>query len=275
MPSTSPWLESVMGTTAWQMMQTKLSREKARGATWQNLLAVHTSTCCQPGKAVHLVASSLEEAGLLYPITDPGTGKVQVKLRIPEFFPNLNFGANSSWQDDHEDAKQEVCLDTLTFGLLLAPHLVAMHPCSVKEGETSIARIREIGDCVMFSDQILEAWQGHLKRHPPTPQLFPRPTIRSPPLGAAENQAQTQEDATATSPPSGLAENEAQAVALIQAHYPISLQWLDPSRLNRPVFEGLSELRPRKSLRRFLASLPELFEVDQRDGHQWVFRRIA
>ena len=127
MPSSFPCLSALTSTPGWILMQETLKEVKVPGATWQNLLAVHTSTCCQPKKAPAMV-ESLEVAGLGDLVTDLGTGKVCVKLRIPKLLPGLTFGLTSSWLDDHASAKEEVCFDTLTFLLCIAPHVVAIHP---------------------------------------------------------------------------------------------------------------------------------------------------
>ena len=62
-------LEGIKDTPGWNQMRDAMQREKK--ATWQQILAVHTSTCCQPHKASGVV-ESLEEAGLRYPLTGPG-----------------------------------------------------------------------------------------------------------------------------------------------------------------------------------------------------------
>ena len=77
-------VESIKDTRGWLQMQKAMQQEKKK-AIWQQILAVHTSTCCQPGKAPGLV-ESLEEAGLRYPLTDPGSGKIAVRLIIPQLF---------------------------------------------------------------------------------------------------------------------------------------------------------------------------------------------
>ena len=283
MPSQSPWFEGLEGTPAWMMMQEALQKAKVPGASWQNLLAVHTSTCCSPGKEDRMV-SSLEEAGLNRPVTDIGTNKVLVQLVIPELFPDMRFGAHSGWHDPepqrrvpHFKAKEEVCFDTLTFALLMAPHLVRIHPNSVKEAAVSIAKLRSLGECTMMADGVAKRWQALLKTLPPTVELV------SPKSGASSSGAIGSGGAGAGAgggaggPPEPThEEKEAQAQALICAHYAAGPQWLNPSHLKRPVFTGLKELLPKRSLRPFLEARPTLFATRTVDGSKaWEFQRIA
>ena len=64
-------LAGIKDTPAWLQMQDAMKQEKK--AFWQQVLAFHTSTCAQRGKAPGRV-ESLEEAGLREPLTDPGSG---------------------------------------------------------------------------------------------------------------------------------------------------------------------------------------------------------
>lgn len=272
MPSSSPWLDDLIGSPGWFMMQECLKEQKVPAATWQNLLAVHTSTCCAPGKATRLVPS-LEEAGLRTPVTDPGTGKMHVTLVIEELFPEMKFGAHSSWHDDHASAKEEVCFDILTFALLLAPHMVRIHPNSVKDGEVSIAKVRSLGECMVMTNEVLEAWQKRLLAFPRAPQLMPVPRNQpSPTSGGAGSGG-----AAASSPPisaKNRAENEAQAEALILAHY-AGGAWHNPSCLNQAVFRGLERLLPKGKLRSFLRARVHIFEIRETGvGRNWEFRCI-
>ena len=256
MPSTSPWFRGLQGTPGWEMMQECLKAEKVPGATWQNLLAVHTSTCCAPGKEERLTPS-LEVAGLKDPVTDTATGQMSVALIVKNLFPELEFGVKSSWHYDHVSAKEEVCKDTLTFALILAPHLVWMHPNSVKDGENSITKLRELGASMQCMDNDLAQWQNKLKDCPPAPKLFPRTKLQTSPTTTATASA-----------------SEAKAEALILAHYEPSTDWLNPSNLKKPVYTGLAELIPKGTLRRFLTARPAHFEVrDTGVGRNWEFRR--
>ena len=296
MPSESPWFDDLMGTPAWIIMQDSLQAERVPGASWQNLLAVHTSCCCAPGKSTNRPVESLEAAGLRFPVTDTGTGKARVTLILPELFPEMRFGATSSWHDlepekqvPHKKAKEELCFDILTFAMLMAPHLVRIHPNSVKEGAVSIAKLRSLGESTTMSEGPALRWQTRLKLYPPAPELT-SPKSGASGSGAAGNSgdgggtgAGSSGDgggagATSRSPISGATreENEAQAEALICLHYGVSPQWLNPSKLKRPVFSGLADLLPKKSLRRFLEARPNLFVTRSIAGsNAWEFQRIA
>ena len=281
MPSESPWFDELMGTPAWIMMQSALRKAKVPTASWQNLLAVHTSTCCAPGKEVRQVPS-LEAAGLNRPVTDIGTGKVCVRLDIPELFPDMTFGANSAWHDPdtqakvpHRAAKEELCLDTLTFALLLAPHMVRIHPNSVLEGTVSIAKLRSLGECTEITGDILSRWQARLKTYPPAVELT-SPISGASSSGAGGSSGSGGAAQVPVVPQATREEQEAQAEALIRAHYAVSDKWLSPSRLKQPVYTGLKDLLPKKSLRRFLEARPNLFTTRNVDGSKaWEFQRIA
>ena len=280
-PSQSPWFDELMGTPAWVMMQEALQAQKVPGASWQNLLAVHTSTCCAPGKMACQI-ESLEDAGLRDPVTDSGTGKVHVRLVIPELFPEMRFGATSSWhypepqeRVPHKKAKEEVCFDTLTFAMVMAPHLVRIHPNSVKDGTASINKLRSLAECITMAEGTLLRWQTRLKLYPKTSELA-SPISGASGSGAAGSSASG--SAANRSPISGATreENEAQAEALICLHYGVSPTWLDPSKLKRPVFMGLKDLLPQRSLRRFLQARPNLFVTQTIAGsNAWKFQRIA
>ena len=80
MPSLSPWLDQeVLGCEGWTEMQQALEVDKY--ATWQQILAEHTSTCCKPKRQV-AQTSSVDEAGLRTPLTDPGNGDVWVRFHL-------------------------------------------------------------------------------------------------------------------------------------------------------------------------------------------------
>jgi len=265
MAAKSPWFRGLQGSSGWEDMQNLLQAEKAFGATWQNLLAVHTSTCCAPGKEERLVPS-LEDAGLKNPDIDKQTGQMSVSLIVDKLFPELTFGVESSWHYDHVSAKEEVCKDTLTFALILAPHLVRMHPNSVKHGEESITQLRELGASLQCLDNDLAEWQNKLKLLPPAPQLFSCKKLQTSPTTGATASA----SGTRTTK-----DSEAEAEALIFAHYePSQDDWVNPSHLKKPVYSGLAALLPKGSLRRFLQARPDHFEVrDTGVGKNWEFKR--
>ena len=114
MPAKSPWFRGLQGSSGWEDMQKLLQEEKSLTASWQNLLAVHTSTCCAPGKEERLVPS-LEAAGLKDPVIDSGTGQMSVALILNNLFPELDFGVQSSWHYDCEgggvQGHVDICLD--------------------------------------------------------------------------------------------------------------------------------------------------------------------
>ena len=71
-------------------------------------------------------------------------------------------------------------------------------------------------------------------------------------------------------------QHEAEAEALICHYYGVSPKWLNPSKLTRPVFEGLKALLPKRSFRRFLEARPKLFVTRNIAGsNAWEFQRIA
>ena len=265
MPSSSPMIpENVQGSPGWIMMQGALQAAKVKTASWQNLLAVHTSSCCAPNKAERMV-ESLEEAGLRTRFTDPGTGRIAVRMIIPNLFPGFPYGIASDWHDDHRSAKEEVCFDTLTFMLLLAPHMVWMHPNSVNEGQEAIDQLRAKGGCMQMVGK-LGQWQETLRWQAAAPVLVPKSSPSSGGTAASSG-------AAATSSSAGNEENEKQAEALLIKGVSKG-QWQHPSNIqSRTVYLGLADLLPKRTLRRFLEARPQLFEVrDTGIGKNWEFR---
>ena len=293
MPSTGPLLQDLVGSPGWDVVQEALKAEK--GATWQQVLAVHTSTCCQNGKKGGLVTSLLA-AGLDTPLTDPGSGQVAVTLRLPELFVGSGspWEVTSSWHDRLTDATEEVCLDTLTFLLLVAPQALQLHPNSLKQGDISIAKVRSLAENISFFPQgsQLEQLQTWCRSLPHAPQLGnPSPVTGGGGAssgfagsgGGASSGAATSSGGWALavvaagsggSPTTGASreEKEAQAQALLLTHYGQSDTWQHPSKLKRPVFMGLNNLLPKKTLRRFLEARPTFFETRNTGGKDWEFR---
>ena len=73
-------LEDVRDSPGWLVMKETMLKEKGT-ATWQQVLAVHTSNCCQLQRIGGVVAD-LEAAGLRYPLTASGSGKIAVDLTL-------------------------------------------------------------------------------------------------------------------------------------------------------------------------------------------------
>ena len=159
-------LECIKDTPGWLQMRDAMKREKK--ATWQQILAFHTSTCCQPHKAPGLV-ESLEEAGLRYPLTDPGSGKIAVRLIIPELLFIVDWDYTSEWHDSHEQAKEAACFDTLCTFLMLAPHLVRFYPNSLKRGSYSVIKLRAMGNTVPVTDTTAAFYKAELATLPAVP----------------------------------------------------------------------------------------------------------
>ena len=119
----------------WTQMQNAMEAEKK--ATWQQILAVHTSTCCTPKR--------LEPACLRNPLTDPGSGKTAVTLTILGMHDGLvDWTCTSEWHDSHAEAKEAACFDTLCSLLLLGPHLVSLHPNSLRNHHSSVRKLRAV-----------------------------------------------------------------------------------------------------------------------------------
>ena len=100
-------LAGIKDTPAWLQMQDAMEQEEK--AFWQQVLAVHTSTCAQRYKAPGKV-ESLEEAGLRYPLTNPGSGKIAVRLKIPALIGgHFDWDYTSEWHDSLRQAKKAAC----------------------------------------------------------------------------------------------------------------------------------------------------------------------
>ena len=166
-------LECIKDTPGWLQMRDAMKREKK--ATWQQILAFHTSPCCQPHKAPGLV-ESLEEAGLRYPFTDPGSGKIAVRLMIPELFSgDIDWDYTSDWHDSHDEAKEAACFDTLCTFLMLAPHLVRFYPNSLKRGFDSVIKLRAMGNTVPVTDTTAAFYKAELATLPAVPLIVADP----------------------------------------------------------------------------------------------------
>ncbi len=300
MPSTSPCLEGLLGSPGWDVLREGAVAEKL--ATWQQVLAVHTSTCCQPKKAGGVVPS-LQAAGLNKPLTDPGSRQVSVELRLPELFAGtwLSWEATSSKHDTLRAAMEEVCLDTLLFALIVAPHAVRLHPNSLKNGDLSIATLRSLGEGIVITQADCPAavWREVCKTLPPATHLAGASPITGGSGGAGDpdggaGAAGSSGDAGGEgtgggggmaagggggaaakgSPNTGAtrAEKEAQAQALLVEWYGKSDKWQSPCHLRRPVYEGLNLLLPKKTLRRFLEARRGIFETRDTVDKNWEFR---
>jgi len=211
--------------------------------------------------------ASLEDAGLRTIVTDPGTGRLAVTMIIPGLFPGLKFGITSDWHYDHQSAKEEVCFDTLTFMLLLAPHMVWIHPNSVMGGQETIQELRKLGACIYLGGDLAK-WQEHLLQQDPAPVLVPKSSPSSGGTAASSGAA-----AASSSGGASKEENERQAEALLLKHVPRGT-WQHPSKIKcSVVYLGLKDLLPKGTLRRFLEARPDLFEVrDTGIGKNWDFK---
>jgi hypothetical protein len=184
---------------------------------------------------------------------------------IPNLFPGFPYGIASGWHDDHPSAKEEVCFDTLTFMLLLAPHMVWMHPNSVNEGQKAIDQLREKGGRMQMVGRLGD-WQETLRWQAAAPVLVPKSSPSS--GGTAASSV-----AAATSSSAGNEEKEKQAEALLIKCVSKG-QWQHLSNIKgKTVYLGLANLLPKRTLRRFLEARPQLVEVrDTGIGKNWEFR---
>ena len=144
----------------------------------------------------------------------------------------------------------------------------------MKEKGDSIARLRGLGEIMEFGDEDLKMWQQRLRPLPAAPELVPRSDCTSPTSGGAAPGAAPGAAASSGAQQATRTEKEAQAQALICTHYEVG-KWLQPNHFKRPVHQGLKDLIPKKTLRRFLMARPQFFEIQNLDGKQWQFRRIA
>ena len=256
-------LECIKDTPGWNQMRDAMKREKK--ATWQQILAYHTSTCCQPHKAPGLV-ESLEEAGLPYPFTDPGSGKIAVQLIIPElltlfFVDNQahDWDYTSEWHDSHAQAKEAACFDTLCTLLMLAPDLVRLHPNSLMHGDDSVSALRAMGN------KILEA--GYKA------DFATLPAVLNPEIVADPKAAETAEaKAAAAAAPAAPASPYEQVEALLR-HWYQGKGWKHPGRLQAPVRQQLEKLLKKKTLKKTLQARPDKFQIkDIPNTKEWEFR---
>ncbi len=297
MPSTSPCLEGLLGSPGWDVLREGAVAEKL--AWWQQVLAVHTSTCCQPKKAGGVVPS-LEAAGLNKPLTDPGSRQVSVELRLPELFAGtgLAWEVTSSKHDTLRAAMEEVCLDTLLFALIVAPHAVRLHPNSLKNGGRSIAILRSSGEGIVITraDCPAAVWRGVCRTLPPAHFAGASPITGGSDgdpdgsAGAAGSSGDAWAEGTGGgggmaagggggaaaifSPIWGANRKEKEAICqrLLVDYYGKSDNWQSPSHLHRPVYEGLNLLLPKNTLRRFLEARSDIFETRDTEGKNWEFR---
>ena len=280
-------LECIKDTPGWLQMRDAMKREKK--ATWQQILAFHTSPCCQPHKAPGLV-ESLEEAGLRYPLTDPGSGKIAVRLIIPElltlfFVDNQahDWDYTSEWHDSHAQAKEAACFDTLCTFLMLAPHLVRLHPNSLMRGSDSVSALRAMGNNVPVTDTTAACYKADFATLPAVPEIVadpkgsPNPGASAP--GTASSRAAS-EPATksyyaapaAAAAPAAPASPYEQVEALLR-HWYQGKGWKHPSKLQPPVREQLNNLLKKGTLKRTLQAHPDKFQIRDIAGNpkQWEF----
>ena len=258
-------LEGIKDTPGWNQMRDAMQREKK--ATWQQILAFHTSTCCQPHKAPGLV-ESLEEAGLRYPLTDPGSGKIAVRLIIPELFFVDNqahdWDYTSEWHDSHEQAKEAACFDTLCTFLMLAPHLVRFYPNSLKRGSYSVKTLRAWGNFVPVTATTAAGYKADFATLP----AVPNPEIVADPKAAETAEAK----AAAAAAPAAPASPYEQVEALLR-HWYQGKGWKHPSRLQAPVRQQLEKLLKKKTLKKTLQAHPDTFQIeDIPNSNEWKFQ---
>ena len=262
-------LEGIKGTPEWFQMQAAMQQEKQ--ATWQQTLAVHTSTCCQKDRAPALVAS-LEAAGLRDAIHDDKSGKIQVHLSIPFLFSGtLDWEYTSEWHDSLAQAKEAACFDTLCALLMLGPHLVKLHPNSLKRGAHSVSALREMGNNVTLTDQraaqCKEAFAELLAVPELEPKGSPNPEASAP--GAASSSGAAPAAAAAAAAPAHPYEHVEE---LLRRWYQ-GKGWTNPGRNVAPqVRNQLQGLVRKGQLKRTLQAHPDKFAVrDIPNTNEWEF----
>ena len=109
----------------------------------RQVLSHHTTTSCQPGR-VPGPMGSLKDCGLEQAIPDKGGVRVQLT-----FQHSFEEGDGRAWTyitgpcTNLKSAQHTACLDVLCLLLWCAPMAVHLAPGSMKNGDTSIDRIRE------------------------------------------------------------------------------------------------------------------------------------
>ena len=275
-------LECIKDTPGWLQMRDAMKREKK--ATWQQILAFHTSPCCQPHKAPGLV-ESVEEAGLPYPFTDPGSGKIAMRLIIPKLFiVEFDWDYTSAWHDSHAQAKEAACFDTLCTFLMLAPHLVRLNPNSLMRGSDSVSALRAMGNNVPVIDTTAACYKADFATLPAVPEIVadpkgsPNPGASAP--GTASSRAASEPAtksyyaapaAAAAAAPAAPASPYEQVEALLR-HWYQGKGWKHPSRLQAPVRQQLNNLLQKGMLKRTLQARPDKFQIwDIPKTKQWEF----
>ena len=262
-------LEGIKDTPGWLQMRDAMQREKK--ATWQQILAFHTSTCCQPHKAPGLV-ESLEEAGLRYPLTDPVSGKIAVRLSIPQLFI-VDWDYTSEWHDSHAQAKEAACFNTLCTFLMLAPHLVRLHPNSLKRGSYSVIALRAMGNTVPVTDTTAAFYKAELATLPAVPLIVADPQGSPNPGASAPGTASSRgASPAAAAAPAAPASPYEQVEALLR-HWYQGKGWTHPSRLQAPVCQQLNNLLQKGMLKGTLQAHPDKFQIRDIAGNpkQWEF----
>ena len=264
------------------LLQLRDAMKREKKATWQQILAFHTSTCCQPHKAPGLV-ESLEEACLRYPLTNPGSGKIAVRLIIPKLFiVEIDWDYTSAWHGSHAQAKEAACFNTLCTFLMLAPHLVRLHPNSLMRGSDSVSALRAMGNNVLVIDTTAACYKADFATLPAVPEIVadpkgsPNPGASAP--GTASSRAAS-EPATksyyaapaAAAAPAAPASPYEQVEALLR-HWYQGKGWKHPSRLQAPVRQQLEKLLKKKTLKKTLQAHPDTFQIeDIPNTNEWKF----
>ena len=143
-------------------------------------LAYHTTTACQPKKAVAPANHSLVECGLPAIGGDRPDELIEVAVNIPHAYEvGDNLRLTYQCCGTPQEVENKVCLDLLCFLLVSSPHKVLLHPNTMRHGDQSVSTIRETAElvhqeylqrCQQIPCQPLAAWVQHpLPRRPPAP----------------------------------------------------------------------------------------------------------
>ena len=246
----------------WQQLDEVVTSESSQ--SFRRILAVHTSTCCQPGKQ-DAVVKSLVDAGVETPL-DAGHNQVKIQLALDKVFVIDSAGMEpvtycSAAHAHKGNAQEECCKMLLMFCLVAGPQQVKLHPNTLKRGAESVQALREAGHiahvaCTHFEEG---TWRHAMTNQKAVDEIVPKPPgLKKPQCGGSAKEPEAQVV-------------EAQVIETLQKYWRQNRQIMIPCSLPPWVWRTLDTLLPRNGLKPFLLRHPEMFEVQNGTGNFWTF----
>ena len=155
---------------------------------------------------------------------------------------------------------------------MLAPHLVRLHPNSLKRGSYSVIALRAMGNTVPVTDTTAAFYKAELATLPAVPLIVADPQGSPIPGASAPGTASSRgASPAAAAAPAAPASPYEQVEALLR-HWYQGKGWKHPSKLQPPMREQLDNLLKKGTLKRTLQAHPDKFQIrDIPKTKQWEF----